>query len=210
MKVSEKSLELNIGAELLGLMRNSWGMPKAYLRGLTQAEERREGVDFFVQLNPSTRIFAFQFKAAHGKKEYIPYKYTLVRYQHDPLFQLSQFSPRGVFYVFPYYVTFKKLQKNVPTLMLDTWFVNVRQMSPPQLFGNYKTRTVRCSNGKAVVNPEYELGRLRDMSFNREEAVPAGTFAEWYGDFRNRRMEAERRGNPWLVRGLRVAIVQPE
>jgi hypothetical protein len=208
MKVSEKSLELNIGAEILNLMRTSWQMPKAYLRGLTQAEERQEGVDFFAQLSPNARIFAFQFKAAHGKNESTPYKYTIVRYQHDPLFQLSQSSPRGVFYVFPYYVTFKKLQKDVPNLMLDTWFLNVRQMNPPQLFGNFKSRTIRCSNGKAVVNPEYGLERLRDMHVNREEAVPARTFADWHGDFRNRRMEAERRGNPWLVRGLRVAIVE--
>jgi len=53
LKVSEKSLELNVGAELLTLLRNYWGMPKAYLRGLTQREERQEGVDFFVQLNPA-------------------------------------------------------------------------------------------------------------------------------------------------------------
>lgn len=63
MKVSEKSLELNVGAELLTLLRNTWGAPKAYLRGLTQREEKQEGVDFFVHLDPATRIFAFQFKA---------------------------------------------------------------------------------------------------------------------------------------------------
>ena len=210
MKVSEKSLELNIGAELLGLLRNSWGMPKAYLRGLTQAEERAEGIDFFVQLNANARIFAFQFKAPHGKKESLPYRYTLVRYQHDPLFQLSQFSPKGVFYVLPYYVTFKKLQQNVPNLMLDTWFLNLRHMRPLELFGNFKSRTIRCSNGQAVVNPEYELVRLRDLSFSPTEAIPAPIFADWYGDFRSRRIEAERRGNPWLVRALRVAIVEPE
>jgi hypothetical protein len=68
MKVSEKSLELNIGAELLGLMRTTLGMPKACLRGLTQAEERQEGVDCFVELNPNARIFAFQFKAPHEKR----------------------------------------------------------------------------------------------------------------------------------------------
>lgn len=51
MKVSEKSLELNVGAELLGLLRGPWGLSKAYLRGLTQEEENQEGVDFFVQLS---------------------------------------------------------------------------------------------------------------------------------------------------------------
>ena len=67
-KVSEKSLELNIGSELLDLIRWRWRMPKAYLRGLTQqAEERREGVDFFTEMSPATRIFAFQFKAPKGQ-----------------------------------------------------------------------------------------------------------------------------------------------
>ncbi len=47
MRVSEKSLELNLGAELLDLIRNQWGMPKAYLRGLTQKEEGREGINLF-------------------------------------------------------------------------------------------------------------------------------------------------------------------
>jgi hypothetical protein len=32
MKVSEKSLELNVGAELLELLRVNWGFSKAYLR----------------------------------------------------------------------------------------------------------------------------------------------------------------------------------
>lgn len=207
MKVSEKSLELNVGAELLDLMRNSWGMPKAYLRGLTQAEENQEGVDFFAELDPNARIFAFQFKAPHGKTDLEPYKYTLVRYQHDPLFQLSQQSPRGVFYVFPYYVTVTKLQKDVPTLMLDTWFLNVGQMPSSQLFGSSQSRTIRCKSGKAVVNPEYKLERPHDVSFNREDAVPAWRFVEWYGSFREVRSRLERRRNPWLARGLRVAVV---
>lgn len=209
MKVSEKSLELNIGAELLGLMRNQWSMPKAYLRGLTQAEERQEGVDCFLQLSQQTRIFAFQFKAPHGKTEAVPYKYTLVKYQHDPLFELSQAAPRGVFYVFPFYVTVAKLQQDVPALMLNTWFLNVRQLAPQQLFGDYQSRTIRCSNGSATVNPKYDLERLHDMSFARQQAVPAKTFVDWYRDFRKRRRSEEQRGNPWLVRGLRVAIVEP-
>ena len=60
MKVSEKTLELNVGAELLALLRGPFEMRKAYLRGLTQREESQEGVDFFAQLTPETTIFAFQ------------------------------------------------------------------------------------------------------------------------------------------------------
>jgi hypothetical protein len=50
MKVSEKSLELNVGAELLASLRSTPRFTKAYLRGLTQREERQEGVDFFARL----------------------------------------------------------------------------------------------------------------------------------------------------------------
>ena len=79
-KVSEKSLELNVGAELLNVMRRRWRMPKTYLRGLTQAEEHDEGVDFFVMLPRSTRIFAFQFKAPKGQGgDITPYRFTIQR-----------------------------------------------------------------------------------------------------------------------------------
>src|SRR5437879_1593564 len=127
MKVSEKSLELNIGAELLGLMRNQWGMPRAYLRGLTQREERQEGVDFFAELDPDARLFAFQFKAPRGTVDSLPYRYTLVRDQHRALFRLARLAVYSVFYVLPFYVTTAKLQKDVPQLVRDTWLLNVDQ-----------------------------------------------------------------------------------
>ena len=135
MKVSEKSLELNIGAELLALMRGSWGMPKAYLRGLTQKEEKQEGVDFFARLPSSARIFAFQFKAPKGTTESIPYKYTLVREQHQPPYQLSQAAPSGVFYVFPFYVTIPKLRQ---ANALTKWLGALRPL-PTEV--PYDTRT---------------------------------------------------------------------
>jgi len=68
-------------------------------------------------------------------------------------------------------------------------------------------------SGNAVVNPEYKLERLHDMSFNREDGVPARRFVEWYGSFREMRNRLERgrnrewRRNSWLARGLRVAVV---
>jgi hypothetical protein len=44
-----------------------------------------------LELNPATQLFAFQFKAPHGSKDGTPYRYTLVREQHDMLFDLSHF-----------------------------------------------------------------------------------------------------------------------
>src|SRR5438552_3366947 len=147
MKVSEKSLELNVGAELLGVLRNAWGMPKAYLRGLAQREEKQEGVDFFVQLDPATRIFAFQFKAPKGAVDTSPYRYTLRLPQHNLLFDLAQYSPSSVFYVFPYYVTAAKLHQDVPDLIKDTWLLEVGQMPTAAVFGSQMTKTIRCDAG---------------------------------------------------------------
>jgi hypothetical protein len=125
------------------------------------------------------------------------------------LYQLSSLSPNGVFYVFPYYVTFQKLQQQVPNLMLDTWLLNINQMPTAQAFGTAQSRTIQCNGPNAVINPEYKLERLHDMRIDPNNAVPARRFAEWYGQFRNLRGQAEERRDPWLVRGLRVVIIQP-
>jgi hypothetical protein len=194
------------------LLRNTWGLPKAYLRGLTQQEEKQEGVDFFVQLDPATRIFAFQFKAPKGTVDQPPYRYTLRRVQHDLLFDLAQFSPRSVFYVFPYYVTAAKLHQDVPDLIKDTWLLELDQMPPATVFGAAATKTIRCDAGIGEVNPEYPLRALRDLQPPR--GVPVRSFASWYIRYRELAGHLEeqplRRRDPWLARGLRVAIALPE
>lgn len=216
MKVSEKSLELNIGAELLFHMRSKWGLNKAYLRGLTQREERSEGVDFFAHLSPSTKLFAFQFKAPKGRTERPPYKYTLADYQHEKLYNLGRACPGSVFYVFPFYVGFSKLHTNVPTLMSDTWLLDVAAVPTPSIFAHTKTRTISCSPGAAKVNPEYALTRLDDIPIPVERGINPNQFAEWYSVFRISRdfedsgtAAPRRRRNPWLTRGLRIVIAPP-
>jgi hypothetical protein len=209
MKVSEKSLELNVGAEILSIMRGSWSMPKAYLRGLTQREEKQEGVDFFVQLSPTARIFAFQFKAPRGRDDRNPYRYTLVREQHDLLHMLAGSAPTSVFYVLPFYVTHAKLRRDVPNLVQDTWLLPIAPMSTPDVFAGQKTKIIRCEPGVAFVNPEYPLKHLAEARLERDAGIPAPQFAAWYSRLRRVRLETVgiRRRNPWLVRGLRVVIV---
>jgi hypothetical protein len=210
MKVSEKSLELNVGTELLNLMRGPWGLRKAYLRGLTQKEERREGVDFFAQLTPTTRLFAFQFKAPRGRREGAPYRYTLERYQHDSLFSLAQQAPNSVFYVFPFYVTPRKLQRDVPQLLEDTWLLQLEQMPSAEIFGTRQTRTVRCRQGVASINPDYQILKASNIERVQSRGIPARSFAGWYERYLQGTQHEDRRRSPWLVRGLRVAIVTPE
>jgi len=211
LKVSEKSLELNVGAELLGFLRHNWGMPKAYLRGLTQREEKLEGVDFFAHLDPATRIFAFQFKAPKGTMDAPPYRYTLKRRQHDLLFSLAKDAPGSVFYVFPYYVTPVKLHQDVPDLAKDTWLLDLHQIETAALFGNAETKTIRCTGCRAEANPTYEMSPLRDIL---PSGMPVQKFASWYGQYRNFPMhdtdQPTRQRDSWIARGLRVAIVLPE
>ena len=210
MKVSEKSLELNIGAELLTLLRSGWGLQKAYLRGLTQEEENREGVDFFVQLDPATRLFAFQFKAPKGKYESTPYRYTLARDQHELLFDLAGTTPGSVYYVFPFYVTPVKLQKDVPQLLGDTWVLSLDEMPPSSIFASYQSRTIRCEAETASINPQYKLQKLSQVFRLPSRGIPVQAFASWYGrHFQQGSRSAAIRRNPWMVRGLRIAIVLP-
>ena len=212
MKVSEKSLELNVGAELLDLLRRRWGMRKAYLRGLTQREERQEGVDFFAELSSSTRIFAFQFKAPKGRwGDTIPYRFTIQRHQHENLSELSTKWPSGVFYVLPFYVLPAKLRHDVPQLLRDTWFLRVAAMSGTNVFGPYQTKTMHCKRGLASINPEYELLSGIEIRLGLDAGIPVREFATWYEGLHDQ-SEASVAGTPrknsWLVRGLRVAIVQ--
>ena len=213
MKISEKSLELNVGAELLNHLRGPCGMPKAYLRGLTQREENWQGVDFFAQIDPATRIFAFQFKAPRGSGDNVRYKFTLQREQHAKLHALAHTSNDSVFYVLPFYASHEKLQQDVPNLLHDTWFLPVAPMIESAVFGTNKSKVVSCSRGSATVNPEYELRNASEMEIAHRAGVPAEQFASWYEKLRGLNVTDEqraRRVSPWLVRGLRVAIVESE
>lgn len=209
MKVSEKSLELNVGAELLGLLRTRAGMPKAYLRGLTQLEEKQQGVDFFAQLSPSATILAFQFKAPMGSIEASPYRYTLRREQHDLLYGLARNSPGSVFYVLPFYITPAKLHRDVPNLVWDTWLLRVAQMQTLAVFRGQSTKVIRCSPGSALINPEYKLEKLSEISPRVFVGISAQKFAEWYEDHRRIDHQINKRRSPWLVRGLRLVVVEP-
>ena len=212
MKVSEKSLELNVGAELLFTLRNDRGLPNAYLRGLTQREESQEGVEFFAQLDPAARVFAFQFKAPKGKSDTLPYRYTLMRKQHDLLYNLAQNAPQSVFYVLPFYVTEPKLRQDVPVLLQDTWLLRIDQMDTASVFGTTQKKTIRCIPGLSSVNPEYktELFVENQVSLNHEgRTVPVELFAESYRRYWKRESTDRKWRNPWLARGLRIVVVSP-
>lgn len=210
MKVSEKSLELNVGAELLAHLRGPMKMQKAYLRGLTQREEKRSGVDFFANLPGDVRIFAFQFKAPRGPEDGLPYRFTLNRDQHRALHQLAVQAPNAIFYVLPFYVLTDKLERDVPCLAQDTWLLPVALMDVPAVFARQKTKRVHCYPGVTCVNPEYEMKNLLDATLSWEDGIEPGYFAGWYQELRRHGQESDSnksRMSPMIVRGLRVALI---
>jgi len=103
--------------------------------------------------------------------------------------------------VFPYDVTAAKLHHDIPDLVKDTWLWDVAEVPRAPLFGAAATKTIRCDGGLAVVNPEYEMRPLRDMSPPR--GVPVQRFALWYSRIReiaNHVADQTTRRDPWLIR----------
>lgn len=202
MKVNEKSLELNIGAEFLNILRSSVGYPKAYLQGLTQWEEKNVGVDFFARLPGTFRIYAFQFKAPkrdpENYKEKLPYRFELKREQHELLYRLARSNLESVYYVFPFYFSSDKFIKKIPDLIQDTWCLRVGDLKTTKTFkwnkttqDDEKSKTIRCYNYRAEINPSYEMIRFSDLALSlggltepplRGRGIEPNEFAEWYAD----------------------------
>jgi hypothetical protein len=155
-------------------------------------------------------LYAFQFKAPRGNSEGNPYRYSLVREQHEALYSLAQVVPNSVFYVFPNYVTTAKLQEEVPKLMTETWLLGVDPMQTAQVFGAKKSKVVSCNGSRATINPEYGMHRAEDVALGTGIArggVTAPEFARWYSQFQVTAPGVRR--SPWPRRGLRIVIVLP-
>ena len=61
--ISEKTLELNVTAELLGVIRQMPGCQSAYWIGMKQQQEARLGTDEVLANLPVGSYLALQFKA---------------------------------------------------------------------------------------------------------------------------------------------------
>ena len=95
-----------------------------------------------------------------------------------PIRYHSQIGNPG-FYVLPFYASHKKLQCYVPNLIQDTWLLPIAPMVPSQVFGTNKTKVVHCHPGIAVVNPEYQLQRVSDVTLSRGAGISAGLCHTW-------------------------------
>ena len=122
-EVSEKSLELNVCAEMLQCLRGYPDYRKALWIGLTQREERQQGLDTRIR-NADDLALMLQFKSPwatyYGDNFY---KFSVNKRQHEALERLG--NPEAVFYAFPLYSRWSKADKDAPNLLQDTWLLPV-------------------------------------------------------------------------------------
>ena len=127
-QVSEKSLELNLCAELIQCIRAHKGCEGAVWFGMTQLQERRTGLDE-TMINAPGHSLMLQFKSPHATSTHDQYKFSINRRQHRALKDLAIGNPKAVYYVFPLYSKWTKILDHSPNLTKDTWLVPVSCVS---------------------------------------------------------------------------------
>jgi len=129
LQVSEKTLELNVCAELLYLIRSLQGCQQTFWFGMKQDQEFRNGIDELMLNMPEGRHLALQFKAPWGTRpNQSPYRFTINDRQNRNLLRLSYNKPDSVFYILPHYNTFTKICSHSPVLLQDTYLLKVEDL----------------------------------------------------------------------------------
>ena len=128
-KVSEKTLELNLCAELIKCIRARKGCERAVWFGMTQRQEHSFGLDETL-LNAPGHSLMLQFKSPQATSTYDHhYKFSINRRQHEALERLVAGNPKSAYYVFPLYSKWTKVLDHSPNLIKDTWLVPVSCIS---------------------------------------------------------------------------------
>ena len=155
-QVSEKTLELNIAAEFLGIIRGFRGCANAFWMGMKQDQEAKTGIDELIQNVPRGFHLALQFKSPYpAPKDSAPYKFTINDFQNNNLLRLARTRPDAVYYILPHYNTLTTLRASAPNLLGDTWALKVSDLNhlPPSTNGQ-GTHGVTSYGGRAAVKSE--------------------------------------------------------
>ena len=199
-EVSEKSLELNVCAEMLQYIRSWPSCEKALWLGLTQRQERRTGLDELIRnVGPGSSLM-LQFKAPWPTSIVDSlYKFSINERQHEALEQLADQYPEAVYYVFPLYSKWTKADQDAPDLAQDTWVVPVASMpltlltslSSPSS-GRHRVELERINSqitvtahspeviGEAINAKEFFLdGSMAHSLDARSSRVPSDHLLEW-------------------------------
>ncbi len=127
--VSEKTLEVNISAEILAWIRSQQGCERAFIIGMKQSQEARNGVDDLVSNVPQGRHFLMQFKAPTPTPPGgNPHWFSLNGRQYANLARLAQRRPGAVFYVLPHMNRISDLRTASPKFLDKTWLLSVSDL----------------------------------------------------------------------------------
>jgi len=130
-EISEKTLELNVCAELLPLIRSIPGCSRTFWFGMKQDQEARNGIDELIANVPRAMHIMLQFKSPNAKpRGGNRLVYSLNERQHDNLLRTAQPRPQGVFYVLPHLNTMMGLKAAAPSLLKQTWALPVASLGP--------------------------------------------------------------------------------
>ncbi|GBC73270.1 hypothetical protein HRbin04_00667 [archaeon HR04] len=136
--LNEKTLELNISAEILGICRRQ--DPRAFMFGTTLKQEGKQGYGYdsivLGRLQQSWRTAAFQFKRALQRKPFSNvYVFQInnnVRHdQHLILYNMCGGKHLTALYVLPLYITLNDVRSAAPNLLNNTLFADAADI-PPQ------------------------------------------------------------------------------
>ncbi|MEM2738933.1 MAG: hypothetical protein QXK93_08115 [Candidatus Bathyarchaeia archaeon] len=139
--LNEKTLELNISAEILRICRRY--DPKAFMFGTTLRQEGSPGYGYdsraLGRIPQFWRTAVFQFKRAlQVRNTPLDYEYTFQINnngkcdQHLLLYNMCGGKPLTALYVLPLYVTLNDVRNAAPNLLNNTLFADVADI-PPQL-----------------------------------------------------------------------------
>lgn len=168
LRVSEKTLELNICAEILASIRLLPGCSGAFWIGMKQQQEARNGIDELIQNIPNGMHLALQFKAPRSEpRNQIPYRFTINDRQNDNLLRLAVNHSEAVYYIFPHYNTFSKMRTDSPQLIGDTWLLKVDDLRGlPHSLNRQRTHMVETYPPIAHVHSDlmgYKIIRVVDF-----------------------------------------------
>lgn len=195
-QVSEKTLELNVCAELLALIRKRH--PKAVWLGLTQLQEQGWGIDEMLRNAGPGFHLMLQFKSPWPtSREDGEYRFSINTQQQMAIMAgPAALSPDSVWYVLPHFSTWPKVEAMAPTLVEDTWALKASDVqsagwaSKPERHkviaqtGSRKAKPniqIRSPQFDVVVSPMSEILVPRQGEINVGESwLPAVALREWF------------------------------
>jgi len=135
MRLSEKSFEIRFCASLSTALMPFNRNPQWF--GLTQAQERKAGID--AMLRTGGRLIVFQFKACR-KNGSIP-SYTLEREQWEILNNFTRRHPNSAFYIFPEARDIREIN-TFRCLIEKSWYAEVGKLATFFSGNSHSTKTL--------------------------------------------------------------------